>query len=41
MNKKNGFGKYHYVDGSEYTGKWKDDMRHGKGKIKKTNGDYF
>jgi hypothetical protein len=41
LNKRNGYGKFRYSDGSEYYGSWKENLRHGKGKIKKTNGDYM
>jgi len=41
LNKRHGFGVFNYEDGSEYAGQWMDDLRHGKGKMKQKNGDYF
>jgi hypothetical protein len=32
-NKKNGLGTFYYVEGFIYEGYWKDDLRHGKGKM--------
>ena len=32
MNKKHGFGKYHWADGRIYEGQWLNGKQHGRGK---------
>ena len=36
-----GFGTYHYPDGSIYEGEWKDDKHHGKGILSFANGTRY
>ena len=40
-NKRNGYGKQTWADGSEYIGYWENDMANGKGKFKYSNGDSY
>ena len=40
-DKMQGFGTYHYPDGSIYEGEWKDDKHHGKGILSFSNGTRY
>ena len=38
MDKKHGYGVYHWSDGRKYEGYWKDGRQHGEGKYILPNG---
>jgi len=40
-NCENGEGTYVYRDGSQYSGEWKDGMKHGRGKLQYDSGAYY
>jgi hypothetical protein len=41
MDKKDGYGEFHWASGNHYKGNFKDDERHGNGKMFWTDGSVY